>query len=192
MELLDDWTEELLETRAHPPREIELRARSRGREWLAAVEPGQLTRGRHRQDPRSHPTPDVELFGARDSERHDRRARPQRDERCAEAERADPSRRTADRPFGHLDEDTAAGDDGACGVDVNVDPETAPPDGQETADPPRKDLTGPAPDRRRGAAEEPRARLERQCVHRDERIHPAPVRRRDEQVAAALRQVLLP
>ena len=95
-----------------------------------------------------------------------------------------------DRALGHLDEDRACLDDRPRRPDVAFDAEPAAPDRQQAAEamdqPSRQrevNVDGPLPrNQQRGSGG--------QRVHRDERVHPAAVRRRDEQVAAP-REVLL-
>ena len=76
-------------------------------------------------------------------------------------------------------------DHGAGRRDVAVDADPAAPDRQQPADAVDQPLAPARGERRRRAAEEPAPRLLGQRVHHDERVHPAPVGRADQQVAAA-------
>ena len=126
-----------------------------------------------RQDPRAHPLAEVELLGAGHGERHDRGVGAHGDDRPAHAERPEPPRRPADRAFGHLDEDRPVGDDRARRRHVLLDADPAAPDREQPADVVDQPLTPARGEGRRGAAEEPGARLGRQGVHDHERVHPA-------------------
>lgn len=56
------------------------------------------------------------------------------------AEGGDPAEGSVHRPLRHLDEDPASRQDGPSRLDVLLDPEPAPPDREESADPPDKGL----------------------------------------------------
>src|SRR5438552_1930162 len=64
------------------------------------------------------------------------------------------------------------------------------PDGQEAAKAMDQRLPPARGERRRSAAEEPGSRLDREGMNDEERVHPAPVSRPDQEIAAR-RQVLL-
>ena len=106
------------------------------------------------------------------------------------AERADPTRRAAHGALRHLDEDRAVARHGAGRRHVAVDADAAAPDRQQPADAVDQPLAPAGGERRRRAAQEPAPRLLGQGVHHHERVHPAPVRRPDQQVAAGPRQEL--
>ena len=110
---------------------------------------------------------------------------------------AQPVRMAPSRPGGPLTvpsgiwTKTAPGcDDRPRRGDVLVDAHAAAPDRQQPADAADEPLAPRRGEGRRAAPQDPAARLDRQGVHHDERVHPAPMRAGDEQIAAS-RDVLL-
>ena len=77
-----------------------------------------------------------------------------------------------------------------AGCDVPVHADAAAPDGEHPAQAMEQPLPPARGERRRAAPEEPGARLKRQGVEDQERVHPAAVDRRDHEVATGLRKVL--
>ena len=148
------------------------------------VQTEQGPRRRHGQHARGQPAPDVQLLGARHRERQDRRARSKRDERRADPERREAPRRPSDAALGEEDEHATGIDHGAGRGQVLLDADAAAPDREHAAEAPQQPLLPALVERRRGTAEEPGTRLQRQRVQDEERIDPAAMDCADEQIAA--------
>ena len=119
-----------------------------------------------------------------------RRAGPQGDDEGAAAEGRRAVRRPADRALDERREDAAALDHRAGRVHVHVDPDAAAPDGQDTPDEAEEALLPRPVEAGRAAAERPDPRLGGERLEGQERVQPAPVDRREEEVATCRRDVL--
>src|SRR5438067_137930 len=72
----------------------------------------------------------------------------------------------------------------SSGGDEGIGTDAAAPDGEEPAQTMDQHLPPAAGERRWRAAQEPHSRLDRERVNDEERVHPAPMGRPDEQVPA--------
>src|SRR6266436_2072900 len=104
VKLNDDWAKECFEAFGQAAGEVQLFARALARQ--PAI-PGGAEERRRRcrvEDPGRHSATDVQLLGAGDGERNDRRPGTEGNQRPTDAERSDAPGRTAHRSFGHLGE----------------------------------------------------------------------------------------
>ena len=147
---------------------------------------------RRLEDLRRHPLTEVELARAGDREGHDRGAGAQCDQCRADPEGGGRIRRPGHAALRYEDEDPAIAQDGPRRLDVLLDTDAAAPHGQHPAEPMEEPLSPARAERRRATPQEPDTGLEGQRVHDEERVHPAAMDRRDEQVPPAGRQSLLP
>src|SRR2546422_3898258 len=130
VKLNDDWAKDRFEAFGQAAGQVQLFARALARQ--PAI-PGGAEERRRRcrvEDRGRHSATDVQLLGAGDGERNDRRPGTEGNQRPTDAERSDAPGRTAHRSFGHLGEDAAIGDDRPRGGDVRLDADPAAPDGQ--------------------------------------------------------------